>query len=92
MKEYIEEAQEVVLDDDLRQSYDKELAMKEWGYSEGYEEGKSEGYSTGKEEEKIEIAKSMLKEKETIKKISLYTGLSQEEINTLQKDLEKNNL
>ena len=86
MKEYIEEAQEVVLDDDLRESYDKELAMKEWGYDEGRIEGYSNGKLEGEKDKTIEIAKNMLKEKETIEKISLYTGLSQEEQENIQKE------
>ena len=37
----------------------------------------------GKKEEKIEIAKNMLKENESLKKIMKYTGLTKEEIKKL---------
>ena len=87
MKEYIEEAQEVVLDDDLRESYDKELAMKEWGY----DEGKIEGYNTGKEDKTLEIAKNMLISKIDINTIISCTGLSPEEIESLEKELKNTN-
>ena len=90
MKEYIEEAQEVVvvLDDDLRESYDKELAMKEWGY----DEGKIEGYNTGKEDKTVEIAKNLLKENANIDMIEKCTGLSLKELEKLQEDINNSNL
>ncbi len=49
----------------------KELALKE---------GIEKGMEKGIEQNKIEIAKNMLKEKEPLEKIMMYTSLSEEEI------------
>ena len=62
MKEYVEEAIEVSEEDDLLESYDKELALydlgnhkgflagKHRGEKEGYVLGEKEGYSKGEKE------------------------------------------
>ena len=51
MEDYVDEAQEVSLDDDLRESYDKEWALKDLGLQqgilEGYERGQVEGHELG---------------------------------------------
>lgn len=33
--------------DDLRESYDHEIAMKDWGYEEGHHEGREDGFKEG---------------------------------------------
>ena len=47
---------------------------------EKLEEGRAEGREEGKKEERINLAKEMLKDKEPIEKIMKYTKLSKEEI------------
>ena len=51
MEDYVDEAQEVSLNDDLRESYDKEWALKDLGLQqgiiEGYERGQVEGHELG---------------------------------------------
>ena len=54
MEEYVKDAEYVVLDDDLRESYDKELAMKDLGHQEGYIDGYEIGKSEGLEQGKLE--------------------------------------
>ena len=39
MQELVEKQEEFTLSDDLRESYDHELAMKKWGHEVGYQEG-----------------------------------------------------
>ena len=53
----------------------------EFAFEEGFKKGSLEA---GKIEEKIEIAKEMLKEKEPVLKIIKYTGLTEKEINELK--------
>ncbi len=95
MEEYIKEAVDVMDEEDLLESYDKELALKQEYFKEGKEEGNKEGYNKGKEdgikqgiekgtkESKIEMAKSMLKENLEPSLISKITNLSLEEIQNL---------
>ena len=51
------------------------------------EEGKIEGKIEGKFEGKVEFAETMLKNGEDDPKIALYTGLSDEEIQSIRKRL-----
>ncbi len=55
------------------------------GIEKGRKEGKEEGRKEGKEEEKIEIAKHLLAMNLNINDISIATGLSIEDINSLNK-------
>ena len=64
----------------MQQSYDEGL---EKGREEGREEGIQQGIEQGAEQEKIAIAKSMLKKKLDINMISEITGLSEEIIRKL---------
>ena len=50
------------------------------GYSEGYTKGADNGIIVGKTETKLEIAKLMLSNNESLGKISTYTGLSISEL------------
>ena len=83
MEEYIEEAENVCLEEDLLESYDKELAFKEECYKEGFEEG----YKIGFEEETRKVAKKLLKKKMDLNIISESTGLSMDELKKLEKEL-----
>ncbi len=62
-----------------------EDAKKE-GKSLGIEEGRALGKAEGIKENKIEIARNMLKKKMGIKDISEITGLTEEEIKSLIKN------
>lgn len=48
-----------------------------------WDNGKQEGKREGKIEGKIEVAQSMLADGEPVDKISMYTGLTREEINRI---------
>ena len=54
-----------------------------------YEEGISQGISQGIEQEKLEIAKNMLKEKLDIATISRMTGLDADTLKKLSKEINK---
>ena len=49
MEDYIYDAEIVSLDEDLRESYDKEWAMKDLGMQVGYEQGLEKGLEDGLE-------------------------------------------
>ena len=70
MNEYLKEAEEVSFEDGFGEAYDKEWALKD----------------EGKTEEKIEIAKNMLKENFEISMISKITNLTEEEITALEEE------
>ena len=74
MNEYLREAEEVSFEEGFGEAYDKEQALKD--------EGKTEG----KREEKIEIAKNLLKENFEISMISKITNLTEEEITALKEE------
>ena len=92
MEEYVDDAEYVILDEELRESYDKEWALKDLGhqqgYVDGYEMGKTEGIEQGKlegiEQGKLELTKKMLSEKIDIETISKITGLDAKEIKDLE--------
>ncbi len=73
-----------------RMKYDKCIqtlrdahATYQHAFNEGYVKGFSEGYAKGRRECTMKIAKTMLSAGEPLSKISLYTGLSEEEISKL---------
>ncbi len=70
MNEYLKEAEEVSFEDGFGEAYDKEWALKD----------------EGKREEKIEIAKNMLKKKMDKSLISELTNLTEEEITALEEE------
>mgnify|MGYP001104692749 FL=1 len=70
MNEYLKEAEEVSFEDGFGEAYDKEWALKD----------------EGKTEEKIEIAKNMLKKKMDKTLISELTNLTEEEITALEEE------
>lgn len=80
MSEYIEEAKDVSSEKELWKSYDHEQADKEAYISEGIEEGIKQGALS----KSREIAKLLLEDNIDIKKISIYTGLSIEELIMMQ--------
>ena len=70
MNEYLREAEEVSFEEGFGEAYDKEWALKD----------------EGKREEKIEIAKNMLKDNVDINLIKKYTNLTEEEITALKEE------
>ena len=88
--EAVGKLEELVMDPDFAGAYDKG-AKTEWlledmrltGMHEGEVIGISKGRIEGKTEEKLEIAKNMLKENLDTAIISKITGLSKEEIESL---------
>lgn len=67
----------------------KNARIRNEGKIEGKIEGEKEGKKQGILESKIKIAKNMLKEKFAINMISKITGLKKEEIEKIQKNIEK---
>ena len=100
MEDYIKEAEDAVLKDDLLRSYDKELAYgderfrdgkeegriegKEEGRIEGKEEGRIEGIKEGKEETQREIINTMLEKGLTDEEIIEYTHCTKELLNEIK--------
>ena len=76
MEEFVKENEKRSYDDDLRESYDKEEALKDQAFRDGIREGEERGNRA----RNIEIALEMLKEKEGIGLIEKYAHLSKEEI------------
>jgi predicted transposase/invertase (TIGR01784 family) len=66
---------------------DKEM-FESWAREKGLEEGRQEGRQKGRQEgaqmEKFEIAKNLLREGDSIEKISRMTGLTQKEVENLR--------
>ena len=88
-EEYMEavgKLEELVMDPDFAGAYDKG-AKTEWLLEDmrltGMHEGEAIGISKGKIEEKLEIAKNMLRDTDDYGLIAKYTGLSIEEIESL---------
>ena len=65
---------------DLEEAHRQDIASS---YDTGLEEGMEKGIEQGIEQEKLSIAKNMLKEKIEISLISKYTGLSVDTIKEL---------
>jgi predicted transposase/invertase (TIGR01784 family) len=72
MDEYIDEAVEVSYESGFGEAYDKEEAIYD------------DGIKKGMEQEKIEIAKSLLEHNVSIDIIMESTGLTKEEINKIK--------
>ena len=87
MEEYVKEAEEVSFEGGVGESYDKEWALKDQAYRDGEDEGRKEGKKEGLEEgsttKAMEIARNLLKNKVDISIIVQSTGLSIDEVNSL---------
>lgn len=79
LKNYISAISDISLLDTLSEEDKFMYKLAEDARQEGLQEGRQEGRQEGK----IEIAKIMLKDGESIEKIIKYTGLSKEEIENL---------
>ncbi len=92
MKKYQDEVVKIN-DEEYFQSYmtreEDQLVCFNTEKAIAYEEGKSKGESKGQEKSKIQIVKNMLKEKLNINLISKVTGLSNQEIDNIAKNLVK---
>ncbi|MEO1301055.1 MAG: Rpn family recombination-promoting nuclease/putative transposase [Bacteroidota bacterium] len=73
---------------DAKTLAEEELANLEVEYKRGKTEGRAEGRAEGLAQRSLEFAQSMLADNEPIDKIKKWTGLSEEQINTL-KEAEK---
>ena len=78
----IRKVEELSTDPEFVGYYDLEEAHRQ-DLNDSYNTGYDEGIDVGKKEEKIEIAKNLLKQNISIENISLATGLSIEEISKL---------
>ncbi len=83
----MEEYMEALLNDEVM---NEERGMfkkaREYGIEEGIDIGKSRGINIGKTEERVEIAKELLKLEVPLKKIILATGLTEDVLRKLQKN------
>ena len=74
-----------VLDNlDVLMYYDRDKLLREGAYDDGLAHGKEEGIEVGEKKKSLEIAKNLISQKISIDVISKATGLSKEEIKTLQ--------
>jgi len=78
MEDYVDEAIDVYLEEDLRESYDHEWAREDKGRQEGIKEGIKEG--------KREAALELLKNGASLELISKSLGFSIEELEELKKE------
>ena len=79
----MDEIEKLKLNDEFNAWYNAEKVEEKCrnsAYSEGYSEGVDNGVIVGKTETKLEIAKLMLNNNESLDKISTYTGLSISEL------------
>ena len=82
----VDELEKLGIDDELGAIYDNEQMQKRLlntARNWGYDDGKAEGLEEGKKEEKISIAKNLLKDGMSIESVSKNTGLSIEELQKL---------
>ena len=66
---------------DIKNSLD---TAREQGFEKGHEKGRVEGRAEGRDERSIEIAREMLADGESIKKIMRYTGLTETQIREIE--------
>ena len=88
MEDYVKEATMVSKDDDLIEAYDKEWSnyegYKALGIKEGFQQGVEQGVKQGIKENKIETVKNMMKENIDMSTISKVTGLSIDEVKSIE--------
>ena len=88
MEDYVKEATMVSKDDDLIEAYDKEWSnyegYKALGIKEGFQQGIEQGVKQGIKENKIETVKNMMKENIDMSTISKVTGLSIDEVKSIE--------
>ncbi|MDO5003103.1 MAG: hypothetical protein Q4E39_02610, partial [bacterium] len=75
--------EEVSFEGGVGESYDKEWALKDQAYRDGEEAGEKKGREEGSTTKAIEIARNLLKNKVDISIIVQSTGLSIDEVNSL---------
>jgi len=81
MEDYIKEREDISIDDEVIGLYDKELHLEKLRLSEIYH-AKEEGMK----QEKLEIAKNMLKDNIELDIISKYTNLTKEELEKINQN------
>ena len=86
MKKLMKENEDLLKNFDEMLYYDRDKMFLNACYDKGYSKGESIGYSKGKQEERLQIAKGLLKLDVPIEKIELATGLSKEEILTFKNE------
>ena len=82
MKKLMKENEDLLKNFDEMLYYDRDKMFENAWYDKGYSKGKNEG----KQEERLQIAKGLLKLDVPIEKIELATGLSKEEILTFKNE------
>ena len=82
MKKLMKENEDLLKNFDEMLYYDRDKMFENACYDKGYSKGKNEG----KQEERLQIAKGLLKLDVPIEKIELATGLSKEEILTFKNE------
>ena len=75
--------EQLTQDEEFLGYYDLEEKHK-WELNDSYETGVEQGIKQGMHQNKLDMAKKMLKQHEEISKIILYTGLAKEEITSLK--------
>ena len=82
MKKLMKENEDLLKNFDEMLYYDRDKMFENACYDKGYSKGKNEG----KQEERLQIAKGLLKLDVPIEKIELATGLSKKEILTFKNE------
>ena len=85
----VDELERLGLDDKFGLAYDNEVMQKKMintARSWGYDDGKADGLEEGAKAKEIEIAKNFLKDGIPIEVVSRNTGLSEEELEELNKE------
>ena len=81
-KEIVTAYENAMIEENYRNNRAREEGYDK-GHEEGFDKGHEEGLEQGAKQEKIEIAKSMLKQNLELELISNCTGLTIEQINDL---------
>ena len=86
MEEYVNEAEKVSHDKEIKEAYDLEYEYTNVGFERGIQKGTEQGLEQGHTEEKYIIARNMIKENLDEDLISKVTNLTIEEINSLKEN------
>ena len=88
MEEYVNEAEKISNDEEIKEVYDMEYEYTNVGFERGMQEGTEKGLEQGQLLKQQEIARNMIQENLDEQLISKVTNLTLEEINSLKENTE----
>jgi predicted transposase/invertase (TIGR01784 family) len=65
-----------------------EYARRKYAHQEGLQQGLQQGFQQGRQEERVYIARTLLREKDPAEKVAKVTGLSLTEVQALAQEIE----